>query len=161
VDGNQRAIGLLVEHAAQFLQPSDHQRRIFDQRFHQIGNIGKMPTAHHVQVMDGRRVVGFICRLNTPLGHHGIGITKAQLGSQDDFSPVLARQYRRRSPGPAPANDQHVGVVVNLLQVQAIGVQVAAALHDVGQLQRHALPLAHPDADLAHPLADVVGVESL
>ena len=93
VDGDQRPVRLFVEHAAQALQPGDDLRRIAHQRLDQVGVVGKVTAAHHVQVVDDRAVVGLVGGLDAALGHHGVGVAVAQLGDHQHLGALL--------PGPA------------------------------------------------------------
>ena len=118
VDGDHRAVGLLVEHAAQALQPLDDAGRVAHQRLDQVGVVAEVAAADDVQVVLGRRVGLLVGGLDAALGHHGVGVAVAQLGDHQHLGAVLAGQQRRRRPRPAAADDQHVGVVIDLLQVE-------------------------------------------
>jgi len=95
MDGLHRAVGLFVEHATQALQPVDDPRRIAHQGFHQIGHVGKTTAADGVQIMDRRGVEGLVGGLDTPLGHHGVGVAVAQFGGQQHLGAVLPGRERR------------------------------------------------------------------
>ena len=115
VDGAHRAIGVFIEHRAQRFEPGDHTGRVHHQGFDQLGMVGERPAAHHIQVVDGRRVVFFIGGLDAALGHHRIGVAEAQLGGQQDIRPVGLGEQSRAGARPTPANHQHIAGRIRLL----------------------------------------------
>ena len=90
VDGDQRAVRLFVEHAAQALQPGDGLWSVAHQCFHQVGFIGEMAASHDIQVVNDRIVLRFVGGLDPSLGHHGVCITVAQFGDHQYLSPLFA-----------------------------------------------------------------------
>ena len=153
-------VRFLVEHHPQVLEPLDDKRCIHHQRLDQFGHIGKVTAADDVQVVDGGAVVGPVGGLDATLGHHRVGVAKAQLGRHDDLGTVLLCQERRRCPRAASADDENVGLGEGLAQVK-VGADARTPLDDVSQFSRHALPLAHAHTYAAHFFLDIVGVKSV
>ena len=82
VDGDHCTVGVLVVHHPQLLVPLDHQGSVLDQGLNELRFVGEVAAAHDVQVMDGRRVLGFAGSLDATLGHHGVRVPEAQLGDK-------------------------------------------------------------------------------
>ncbi len=102
MDGHQRAVRVLVEHAAQVFQPQDHFRGVAYQRLDQFGIVGEMAASHDVQVVLAGRVVLLVGCLDAALRHHRIGIAVAQLGDHQDPGTLLA------TPAARPPSPHHL-----------------------------------------------------
>ncbi len=157
---HHRMIEVLVKHHAQVFQPLDHQRGIQYQRLHQIGVVGKVTAADHIQIVNGRRVFSAIGGLDAALGHHGVGVAKAQLRHQSHFGAVIGGQNGCAGSGPATADDEDIGINFRLAEVKA-GLDERASFHHIGQFMRHAHALVGTNFDWAHGRLNIIGVKRL
>ena len=79
--------------------------------------------AHDIQIVQRRRVIFFVSCLNAALRHHGVGVAVAEFGRDNGPSALLANQKSGRRAGATSSDDQNVGVVVDLLQIECFGVE--------------------------------------
>ena len=103
-------------------------------------------------------VVGLVRRLDAALGHHGVGVADAQLGHDHHICPGLVGLDGCRGSGPAAADDQHIHVIVDLVQVDVPIQQAAVGVQQVGQLTGGLLALIRPDFDLLEAVRAIVGM---
>ena len=81
---------------------------------HQIALIGEVAAADGIEIVVVGRIAFLGRALDAALGHDGVGVAVAQLGGDDDLAAALRRHDRSRGAGPAAAEDQDVGVEIDL-----------------------------------------------
>lgn len=69
-----RTVRFLIEHHAQIVQPFYGAGAFSYQFIEQFRHIFKVSAAKRVDIMDHRRIVFLVCRLNSALCHHGVGV---------------------------------------------------------------------------------------
>lgn len=138
------AVGVLVEHDAQVVEPLDGVGRFHDQAAQQLRPGGEMTAAESVQIVLDGRIVLLVGGLNATLGHHGVGVADAQLGDDHDLRPRLVGFDGSAGARAAAADDQNVHVIVDLVQVGRAAQQTAVGVQQVGQLHGSLLALLGP-----------------
>ena len=124
VGGDHGSVGGLVEFYTQFTQPADSLGRLVDQFVKKVLLRREMTAAESIQEVLGRGVAGLVGSLDAAFGHHGVGIADAKLGHDHDPGAVVVCFDGSRSAGSAAADDQHIGLVVGMLQID-FGIQNA------------------------------------
>ena len=159
VHGLEASVLVLGEHRPQFFQPGHDLGRLDDQRFDELGVVLEVPAAHGVQVVViGRVLLGLGRGLDAALGHHRVGVADAELRGHEDAGPVLPGQEGRRRARATGADDEDVGLVVDVTEVDRVGVQAALGMEDLDHLLGDAVALVGADQDLRPPLFLEVGV---
>ena len=158
VDGDHCAVGVLVVHHPQLLVPLDHQGSVHDQGLDELRLVGEVAAAHDVQVMNGRRVLGFAGSLDAALGHHGVRVPEAQLGGQEGLRTRLGGHHRGGRTRTAATDDQHIHVPIDLLEVHVPGLDRRVGLQHVSELVVRGVPLVGSDQYVPLLLILEVGV---
>ena len=146
VGGDHGAVGRLIELHAQVVQPLNGLGSLGNQLAKQLALGREVAAAERVEEVDGRGIVGLIRRLNAALGHHGVGVADAQLGHDHDLRAGVVGLDGRGSARAAAADDQHVHVVVGVVQDRRRrGLMRLCACEQLAQLVRHLLALVGAD----------------
>ena len=143
--GDHGAVGCLIEFNAELVEPLDGLRRVADQLGQQLALGGEMAAAEGIEKVDGRRIVGLVGRLDTALGHHGVGVADAQLGDDHGFGARAVGLDGSRGARAAAADDQHVNVVADIRKRNILCPNAAVRLQHFAQLMRDRLPLVGAD----------------
>ena len=120
VGGDHRAVRRLVKFHAQFGQPTDGLRRLRDELVEKILLRGKMTAAVGVEEVLCGGVVGLVGGLNAALGHHGVRVAHAELGDDQNLCTRVVGLDRRRRACAAAADDQNVGLIVRVGQINVL-----------------------------------------
>ena len=148
VRGNHGAVRLFVKFHTEPVQPQDGIRRFGDQFAQQFGFCRKMPAPESVQIMLGRRIVGFIRGLNTAFRHHRIGVPDAQFRHHQHLGARLMRFNCSAGTGAASANHQDIRIIVRRRQIDFRILDAAFSLQQGRQFHRHLFTLIRPDFQL-------------
>ena len=159
--GDHGAVRRFVKLHSQIGQPADGLGRFRDQLVKQILLGGKMPAAVSVQKMLGRRIVGLVGSLDAAFRHHGIGIAHPQLGHQQHLGAVFMGLDGCRAARAAAADDQHIGIIVRVLQIHRRIPQPGLALQQGSQFGGHLVAFVGAEAQRRKPVVPVVGMEGL
>ena len=123
VHGLEASVLVLGEHRPQFFQPGHDLGRLDDQRFDELGVVLEVAAAHDVQVVViGGVLLGLGRGLDAALGHHRVGVADAELGGDEDAGPVLPGQEGRRRARATAADDEDVGLVIDVTEVDRVGI---------------------------------------
>ena len=158
VGGDHGAVGSLIEFHAQLTEPADSLGGLGDQFIEQVFLGREVAAAEGVQEVLGRAVVGLIGGLDAALGHHGVGVAHAQLGDHHDVGTAVVGLDGRRSAGAAAADDQHIHVIVWVLQVNGQIADTGMGLQQRCQLHRHLVALVGAHLQVGELLLTVVGM---
>ncbi len=107
----------LVPDHAHVLKPSDHLGTVFGQGADQFRLVGEMAAADGVQIMDGWGILRRDGRLHTALRHHRICVAKPQFRYDKRFYALFHGGNRGPAPGPAAADNQKVGFVMRIVEI--------------------------------------------
>ncbi len=118
-----------------------------------------MAAADSIQVMPGGGVLRLDGCLHATLGHHGVGITHAELGRDYGFGTVLHGDDGRRTASAASADDEDVGFKIGFAQIEQFRFDPGVALQHIGDFGGEQLTLVGADVDLTAGLRLVVWVE--
>ena len=128
VGGHHHAVGILVEHHAEVVQPLDCERAVVDKPLQKHGNIRVVSAAYGVKIMDRGGVVLLIRALDAAFGHHGVGVADSELGHDEHLRSGPVRfDGGRGTCAPAPDN-QYVDVVVDNPEVDCRTLDAAVRL---------------------------------
>ena len=107
-----------------------------------------MTAAVEVEIVDGGAVSGPVCCLDAALGHHGVGVTVPQLRA-DQYpvhrDPGFVGEDSGHGPGTSAPDDEDVDVVVDLGQIDLVGIKDREGLDEVHDLIVHDHSLIGPD----------------
>ena len=156
--GDHGAVGSLVEFHAQLTEPADGLGGLGDQFIEQILLGRKVAAAEGIQKVLGRAVVGLVGGLDAALGHHGVGVTHAQLGDHHDVGAAVVGLDGCRSAGAAAADDQHIHVIVGVLQIDGQITDAGMGLQQCSQLHRHLVAFVGAHLQVGELLLTVVGM---
>ena len=120
-----------------------------------------MAAAESIQVVDSGGIVFLVGSLDTALGHHGVGIAHAQLGDDHYLGAGVVSLDSGRGTGTATTDNQHVGVVIDLGQIDIGGIDTAICLQQRGQLGGDFTAFVGADSQLGKLTLLVVGVVGL
>ena len=84
-----------------------------------------MSAAQRIQIMDRRRIVSLICSLDAAFCHHGVGVTHLQLGDHQHAGAAFFSFQGCAGSRTAAADNQHIHIVIQTLQVQLYFFQTA------------------------------------
>lgn len=115
VRGDHNAVFIFIEHYAQRIEPTDRLGGFRHQFFEQFFLVLEMPAAESVEIVNRRRIVFFIRRLNTAFRHRRVRVADTQFRHHQNVCTRVFRFDRRRSARAAAADDQHVYVVSDLV----------------------------------------------
>jgi hypothetical protein len=105
-----------------------------------------MPATHDIQIVVDWRIIDFVGSLDAPLSHHGVGVAVTQLGDHQRFGPFFSGQQSSSRSSPTSADDEHIGLQINLRQVEVDVPQHAVPFKEIGQFVRCTHSLARPNA---------------
>ena len=114
LDGVEGGVFGLIEHNAELIQPLDGVRSFHNKATQQFRAGSEVAAAERVEVMLNRGIVLFIGSLNAAFCHHRVRITDAQLCHDHDLRTCVVRLNSCGSTCAAAADDEHVGVVIDL-----------------------------------------------
>ena len=93
-------------------------------------------------------VVRLVRRLNAALGHHRVRVAHAELGHDHDLCARVVGLDGRGAARAAAADDQHVGVIVGLGQVDVAARETRTVPSSrAAQLQRDLFALVRADVE--------------
>ncbi len=153
------AVLVLVELAAEFVQPEDVLRRLGDELRDELLLRHEMAAAVSVEEMLLRRIVRLVGRLNAALRHHGVRVTGAELRRDQDLRPRLVGLDGRRAAGSASADDEHVRVISRFREVHLAGVYARVSFQHRSQLVRRLLALVRPHLQFLEGILVVIRME--
>ena len=146
----QRPVRLLREHRSQVLKPCKRLRRLLDKSQYKIGIVREMPAADNIQVMPVRAVgIQLARRLDTSLGHHRICIAQTEFGRDNYLRSHTRRRQSRAAASSAAADHKHVGLMVDVAEVDILRIQTASRLECIDNLRTDRVSLRHPDPDFS------------
>ncbi len=117
VSGNHSSVGGFVEHNAEFVEPFDSFGSFANELSQKFGFVGEVSAAQSVDIVDGRRIVGFVGGLNSAFRHHRVGVAHTELGDYHSLCSLIVGFYCRRAACSAAPYYKHVYVVVYLVKV--------------------------------------------
>ena len=159
--GDHSAVLVLVELHAQVVQPLDGFGSLGDQTVKQFGLCSKMAAAESVQIVDSGRIVGLVGCLDAALCHHGVGVAQAELSDDHNLGTGIVSLDGCGSTGSAAADDEDIGVIIGVLQINFIGVHPGLGLQEGGKLGRNLLALVGADLQDRKFVLFIVGVVGL
>ena len=145
VGGDHGAVFGLIEHNAELVQPLDGVRSFHNKAAQQFRAGSEVAAAERVEVMLNRGIVLFIGSLNAAFCHHRVRIADAQLCHDHDLRTCVVRLNSCGSTCAAAADDEHVGVVIDLRQIDRVVEQTAVGVQQVTKLLRYLLTLVRAD----------------
>ena len=95
--------------------------------------------------MLNRGIVLFIGSLNAAFCHHRVRVADAQLCHDHDLCTCVVRLNSCGSTCAAAADDEHVGVVIDLRQIDRVVEQTAVGVQQMTKLLRYLLTLVRAD----------------
>ncbi len=128
VGGDHSAVPVFIEHNTQVIEPADRVRRFHNQPPQQLRPGSKVTASKGIQIVLYGRIVLLIGGLNAALGHHSIGIADTELGDDHNIGTGFVCLNGRRGTGTAAANDQHIHIIVDLIQVNIFPQKPAVAV---------------------------------
>ena len=143
--GNHGSVRCFIEFHAQVVQPLNGFGSVADQLCQKLSFGCIVSAAEGIHKVNGRRIVGLICRLNAALGHHGVGVAQTKLGYDHSLCAGTVGLNRRRSTGSASANNQHIHIVFYIVQVHILGRNTTVGLQHFAKLMGHQFALIGPD----------------
>ena len=158
---DHRAVGGLVKFHAEVREPLDGLRRLGDELVEQILLRGKMAAAIGVEEVLRGGVVRLVRRLNAALGHHRVRVAHAELRHEQDLCARIVSLDGRGAARAAAADDEHVGLIVGLRQVDVAARKAGLALEQGAQLQWDFFALVRADVERGELVVAIVGVEGL
>ncbi len=116
-----------------------------------------MPTTHGIEIVVEGGIPSCPFRgLDSPLGHHGIGIAVPKLVRDDDLCPVFLGHQCGGRTGPASTDDQYVRFMSHLGEINHLGINPAPGLQEVDNLVVNGIALVGPDPNLPSGLLLIV-----
>jgi hypothetical protein len=159
--GLEPAVGELGEVHAEVLEPLEDVRGLVHESLDEVRDVDEVAAAHDVEVVEvGRVLVPLGGALDAALRHHGVGVAVTKLGGDEDLGALFLGEKSRRGACAAAADDEDVGLHVDLGQVDHVGVDAGLGLEQVGVLVGKPVALAGPDGQGAPALFLDVGVEA-
>ena len=158
VGGDHGAVLGLIKFHAQFIEPFDRAGRIVYQLLHQFGAIAEVAAAHYVQIVLRGGIAGLIRRLNAALRHHGVGVANAQLGHDHHVRARFIGFDRRGGARAAAADDQHIHIVIDLIQIDMHIQNAASAFQHFVQLDGRFFALVAAHADGGKAVVLIIGM---
>ena len=159
VGRNHRAILILVKFDTEVRQPCNGFRRIADELCKQLTLCRKVTAAECIDKVNCGRVVRFVRRLNTALRHHRVRIPHTELGHDHDGCTGAVCFDCRSSTCTAAADDQHIGIVIGLRQIDTVSGDAAVRLQHIRKLMRNAVAFVRTDLQGFKLILSVVGME--
>ncbi len=150
------AVRILVKHDSQLIQPLDRIGGLHNEPPEKLRPCGKMSAAESVKVMLYRGIIFLVGSLDAALGHHGIGVADAKLRHDHDVCSGLMSLDGRGCSRSAASDDQHIHIVIHLIQVDIYAQKTAVGVKEMPQLARRLLPLIRPDPDLRESVLPVI-----
>jgi hypothetical protein len=87
----ETTIRILIEHCAQTLEPLKHGGGMGHQGINQLRDIGEVASADRIKVMVIRRIFPWLGgHLDTPFGHHRIGIAVSEFGGNGYLRTIFS-----------------------------------------------------------------------
>ena len=159
VCGYHSSISVFIKFNTQFVQPFDRIRCFHYQSLYQFRFCCEMSAAEAVQIMLYRRVIFFICCLDSAFSHHGVGITDTQFGNDHNICAcVMCFDGTGRTCSTATDNE-YIHIIIYFFDIYFISHQTACGMKHICQLQRSFLTFVRPYFDLSKRIWVVIWME--
>ena len=123
--GDHGSIVFFVELNAKIIQPFNCIRSFHYKSLYQLWFCSKMSAAEAVQIMLYRRIILFVCSLDTALCHHCVGITNTKLCNDHNVCTCIVCFNGTRRTCTATADHKYIYVIINFCKVNFFVDQTA------------------------------------
>ena len=156
--GDHGAVLFLVEHNTEIVKPFDCARSVADKLLEKLGLIAEVTAAESVNIVDCRRIIRLVSRLDSALRHHGVGVADTKLGDDHRVCTGVKSFDRCRRACSAAADDENVNVIFRVRKVNILAENTACTFKKMTKLRRNLFPLIGADMKRLEACVFIVGM---
>ena len=157
--GYHSSVFFFIKFHAKFIEPFDCIRSFHDKSFYKLWLCSKMSAAKTIQIMLYRRIIFFICCLDSSFRHHCIGITNTKFCNDHDICTCIVGFNGTGRASSATANDKYINIIIYFCKIYRFTHQTTCRMKHCCQLKWSFLTFIGPHFDLCKRIWVIIRME--